>query len=188
MSDERKALLVVEDDPGLQRQLRWSYENYDVHIAGDRATALELMRSIMPSVVTLDLGLPPDPDGTSEGFATLREIIHLRPDTKVIVASGHGARDSALKAISWGAYDFYHKPVDFDELGLIVRRAFHVAGLEAEARRYGSAIAIGHPHAATLSALAQWLPTASARGLRITTVAEIIKQRASPLWRLARAG
>jgi two-component system NtrC family response regulator len=86
-------------------------------------------------VVTLDLGLPPDPDGTSEGFACLAEILRLKPDTKVIVASGHGARESALKAIALGAYDFYRKPVDIDELGLIVSRAFGLHGLEAENRR-----------------------------------------------------
>jgi two-component system, NtrC family, response regulator len=135
MSDVKPKLLVVEDDPGLQRQLRWSYENYEVLIAGDRATAMEYLRAHQPKVVTLDLGLPPDPDGTSEGFATLREILALQPQTKVIVASGHGARESALRAIAMGAYDFYHKPVDIDELGLIVRRAFHVQGLEDENRR-----------------------------------------------------
>src|SRR3546814_15590856 len=68
-----------------------------------------------PDVVTLDLGLPPDPDGTAEGFATLEEILALKPDTKVIVASGHGARESALRAISSGAYDFYQKPLELDE-------------------------------------------------------------------------
>lgn len=134
MSDEKPKLLVVEDDPGLQRQLKWSYEDYNVFIAGDRSTAIEILRAEEPKVVTLDLGLPPDPDGTSEGFATLQEILKLQPDTKVIVASGHGARESALKAIAYGAYDFYQKPVDFDELGLIVRRAFHVQALEAENR------------------------------------------------------
>ena len=83
-------------------------------------------------MVTLDLGLPPDPDGTSEGFATLSEILALKPDTKVIVASGHGARESALRAIALGAYDFYRKPVDIDDLGLIVARAFHLHEIEAE--------------------------------------------------------
>ncbi len=140
MSDQRPKLLVVEDDSGLQRQLRWSYENYDVFVAGDRGTALEIMRAEMPSVVTLDLGLPPDPDGVSEGFATLQEIIHLKPETKVIVASGHGARESALRAIAHGAYDFYQKPVDFDELGMIVKRAFHLADIEDENRRLSSEI------------------------------------------------
>jgi two-component system NtrC family response regulator len=89
-------------------------------------------------VVTLDLGLPPDPDGTDEGFATLAEILRLKPDTKVIVATGHGAQESALKAIAMGAYDFYKKPVDIDELGLIVARAFHVHAIEAENRRLES--------------------------------------------------
>ncbi|OYQ24748.1 PEP-CTERM-box response regulator transcription factor [Sandarakinorhabdus cyanobacteriorum] len=128
-------LLIVEDDPGLQRQLKWSYEDQEVIIAGDRDAALEALRTHQPAVVTLDLGLPPDPDGVSEGFATLEAILAMRPATKVIVASGHGARESARRAIALGAFDFYHKPVDIDELGLIVRRAYHVATLEAENRR-----------------------------------------------------
>ncbi|HVF83780.1 MAG TPA: PEP-CTERM-box response regulator transcription factor [Sphingomicrobium sp.] len=128
-------LLVVEDDEGLQRQLKWAYDGYRVVTAGDRRRAIDLLRLHEPAVVTLDLGLPPDPDGTEEGFACLSEMLSLKPDTKVIVASGHGARESALKAIALGAYDFYRKPVDIDDLGLIVSRAFHLHGIEAENRR-----------------------------------------------------
>jgi two-component system NtrC family response regulator len=132
---KRPVLLVVEDDEGLQRQLKWAYEAYEVVFASDRAAALDQLRLHEPAVVTLDLGLPPDPDGTAEGFATLTEIQRIKPDTKVIVASGHGARESALKAIGLGAYDFYRKPVDIDELGLIVARAFHLNEIENENRR-----------------------------------------------------
>ena len=135
MADERPKLLIVEDDPGLQAQLKWAYEDFEVFIAGDRASALALLRSEEPAVVTLDLGLPPDPDGTSEGFAVLDAITALKPDTKVVVASGHGARESAQRAIAQGAYDFYQKPVDIDALGLIVRRALHVHRLEVENRQ-----------------------------------------------------
>ncbi len=135
MDSHKPTLLVVEDDEGLQRQLKWSYDDYQVVVVGDRAAALEALRAHEPAVVTLDLGLPPDPDGTGEGFATLAELLRLKPDTKIIVASGHGARESALKAISLGAYDFYRKPLDIDELGLIVARAFHLHDIEAENRR-----------------------------------------------------
>src|SRR5205085_11628399 len=135
MTDQAKVLLVVEDDEGLQRQLKWAYDGYEVICAGDRAQAIEALRAHEPAVVTLDLGLPPDPDGTDEGFVTLAEILRLKPDTKVIVATGHGARESALKAIGMGAYDFYKKPVDIDELGLIVARAFHLHDIEEENRR-----------------------------------------------------
>ncbi len=128
-------LLIVEDDPGLQRQLRWAYEGYQILPAGDRESAIALLRAEEPAVVTLDLGLPPDPDGTSEGFAVLEAILALKPDTKVIVASGHGAHESMLRAIAMGAWDFYQKPIDIDALGLIVARAFHVHALEAENRR-----------------------------------------------------
>ena len=132
---ELPVLLVVEDDEGLQRQLKWAYEGYQVVCAGDRQSAIEAMRAHEPVVVTLDLGLPPDPDGVDEGFATLAEILKLKPDAKVIVATGHGARESALKAIGMGAYDFYKKPVDIDDLGLIVARAFHLHEIEEENRR-----------------------------------------------------
>ena len=128
-------LLVVEDDEGLQRQLKWAYDGYRVVSAIDRQSAIEALRANEPAVVTLDLGLPPDPDGTEEGFATLTEMLALKPDTKIIVASGHGARESALKAVALGAYDFYRKPIDIDELGLIVARAFHLHGIEEENRR-----------------------------------------------------
>jgi two-component system NtrC family response regulator len=141
MSDAPKVLLVVEDDEGLQRQLKWAYDGYEVVCAGDRRQAIDALRAHEPAVVTLDLGLPPDPDGTDEGFAVLAEILSLKPDTRVIVASGHGARESALKAIAMGAYDFYKKPVDIDELGLIVARAFHVHEIEQENRRLDSGAA-----------------------------------------------
>src|SRR3982751_3428412 len=137
MSDqiELPILLVVEDDEGLQRQLKWAYDGYRVVCASDRAQAVQALRQHEPAVVTLDLGLPPDPDGTGEGFAALEEMLRLKPDTKIIVATGHGAHESALKAIALGAYDFYRKPVDIDQLGLIVARAFHLHGIEAENRR-----------------------------------------------------
>ncbi|HEX8263744.1 MAG TPA: PEP-CTERM-box response regulator transcription factor [Allosphingosinicella sp.] len=133
--DTRAKLLIVEDDEGLQRQLRWAYDDYDVLVASNRDAAINLLRSEEPPVVTLDLGLPPDPNGVTEGFATLETILSLKPETKVIVASGHGARESALRAIASGAYDFYQKPVDIDQLGLIVRRAFQLHGIETENRK-----------------------------------------------------
>jgi two-component system NtrC family response regulator len=134
MSVSKPKLLVVEDDPGLQAQLKWAYPDFEVIVVGDRASAIAALRAEEPPVVTLDLGLPPDPDGTSEGFAVLDEIMALKPDTKVIVASGHGARESALQAIARGAYDFYQKPVDIDAIGLIVRRACQLHRIEAENR------------------------------------------------------
>jgi two-component system NtrC family response regulator len=151
--NSRPPLLVVEDDAGLQRQLRWAYEDYEVLCASDRETALALLAERQPAVVTLDLGLPPDPDGTSEGFATLEAIIAGAPHTKVIVASGHGARESARRAIALGAFDFYQKPVDIDELGFIVGRAFHVAAIEAENRRLAASVegGSGLPHLITQS-------------------------------------
>ncbi len=135
MTYEKPKLLIVEDDEGLQRQLRWAYDDYEVLVAGNRPEAIDLLRAEEPAVVTLDLGLPPDPDGVSEGFATMAEILELKPDAKIVVASGHGARESALRAIANGAYDFYQKPVDIDELGMIVKRAFHLHAIEADHAR-----------------------------------------------------
>ena len=132
MANIRQKLLIVEDDIGLQKQLKWAYDDFEVFCASNRDEALTLLRSEEPDVVTLDLGLPPDPDGVTEGFAVLEQMLKLKPDTKIIVASGHGAKESALRAISAGAWDFYHKPFDIDELHLIVRRAFHVRALELQ--------------------------------------------------------
>ena len=135
MAQNLPKLLVVEDDPGLQAQLKWAYEDFEVILAGDRASALAALQAHQPAVVTLDLGLPPDADGTSEGFAVLDAIMASRPETKVVVASGHGARESALQAIARGAYDFYQKPLDIDEIALIVRRAYQLHCIEAENRQ-----------------------------------------------------
>jgi len=134
-ADRKPVLLVIEDDPGLQAQLKWAYDDFEVVIAEDRDSAIAALRAEAPAVVTLDLGLPPDPDGTTEGFAVLDAIMALKPDTKAIVASGHGARESALAAIARGAYDFYQKPIDIEALGLIVRRAFNLRAIEEENRR-----------------------------------------------------
>ena len=130
-----KSLLVVEDNPGLQKQLKWAFEGYEVHVAGDRASAIELLGEHQPRVVTLDLGLPPDPANATEGLLALGEILRLAPHTKVIVVTGNDDRDNALKAISLGAYDFYQKPVDPDILALIVDRASQLSELEEENRR-----------------------------------------------------
>lgn len=134
-SDSKPMLLIVEDDLDLQSQLKWAFGPYEVVVAGDRESALKVLRTDKPAVVTLDLGLPPDPDGTSEGLATLREIMAEYPETKVIVASGHEARESAQAVIAMGAYDFYAKPIVIGELSLIVARAFHLSAIEAENRR-----------------------------------------------------
>jgi two-component system, NtrC family, response regulator len=160
MTVPKPTLLVVEDDAGLQRQLRWAYEGYDVVIAGDRDAAMAAMAAHEPLVITLDLGLPPDPDGTSEGFSTLADILQRWPDTRVIVASGHGARESARRAIAMGAYDFYQKPVDIDDLGFIVGRAFHVATIEAENRRLAQT-AVETPFARLITGSPEMLKVAS---------------------------
>jgi two-component system NtrC family response regulator len=135
-----RKLLIVEDDPGIQSQLRWCFEDYEVIAATDRATAINELRRHEPAVVLQDLGLPPDDSGVSEGFATLREILKLAPFTKVVVVTGHGDQSNAVKAVGLGAYDFYQKPVDVDTLQLIVQRAYQMHALEAENRQLAEAL------------------------------------------------
>jgi len=132
---DQVTLLIVEDDPGLQKQMRWSFDAYETLVAGDREGALVQLRRHEPAVVTLDLGLPPDPDAASEGLATLEQILALMPDTKVIVVTGNQDRANAVKAVAMGAYDFYQKPFDPEVLGLVVERAFRLHALQQENRR-----------------------------------------------------
>ena len=128
-----RQLLIVEDDPGLQSQMRWCFtDDLQVSVAADRETALALLRRLEPEVVTLDLGLPPDPGGSTQGFALLEDILRLAPMTKVIVVTGREEKENAVKAIGMGAADFYQKPVDADILSFVVNRAFRLAELEKE--------------------------------------------------------
>jgi two-component system NtrC family response regulator len=135
MDAATRKLLVIEDDPGLQTQLRWCFENYEVTIAGDRESAMAELQAHKPPVVTLDLGLPPDADGTSEGFHLLEEILQQAPHTKIIVVTGNNDREHATRAVAMGAYDFFYKPIDADMLELIVNRAYRLYELEDENRR-----------------------------------------------------
>ena len=130
--DDRKILLIVEDDPGLQKQLKWTFECYQTVIAGNRSEAITALRRYMPSVVTLDLGLPPDAANASEGLNTLQEILELAPATKIIVVTGNDDREHAIQSVALGAYDFYQKPIDTDVLNLIIDRAFQLSYLEKE--------------------------------------------------------
>ena len=135
MNEENRKLLIVEDDPGLLSQLKWCFEDYDVVTAEDRTSAINELRRHEPMVVLQDLGLPPHPEGVDEGLATLQELLKLAPYTKVIVVTGHGDQENALKSVAMGAYDFYQKPVDTDTLQLLVERAFNISDLEGENRR-----------------------------------------------------
>ncbi len=135
MTSNTRKLLDIEDGPGLQTQLKWCFVGYEVLIAGDRTTALSELEKHRPPVVTLDLGLPPDTDGTSEGFQTLEDVLTRSPNTKVIVVTGNNDRKNALHAVGLGAYDFFYKPIDPDLLGFIVNRAYRLHELEDENQR-----------------------------------------------------
>jgi two-component system NtrC family response regulator len=125
-------ILVVDDDLGIQKQLKWALSGVEVVFAADRASAITQLRRFEPSVVTLDLGLPPDPANASEGLLALKEILTLAPSTKVIVVTGNDDKENALKAVALGAYDYYQKPIDTDTINLIIHRAINLANLEHE--------------------------------------------------------
>ncbi|QOL26486.1 PEP-CTERM-box response regulator transcription factor [Thalassotalea sp. LPB0316] len=131
-------LLIVDDDKGIQKQLKWSLSDYDVVLADDRESAIAAVRRFEPSVVTLDLGLPPDEANASEGLACLQEILTIAPHTKVIVITGNDDRTNALKAIAAGAYDFYQKPIEQEVIEVIVSRAMSLASIETENRKMRS--------------------------------------------------
>jgi len=117
-------LLIVDDDPGIRAQLKWGLDDFEVITADSRKRAIEQFESSQPPLVTLDLGLPPDVEGTSEGFAILQAILERAPDTKVIVVSGSDEEVNSLKAIKYGAFEFFAKPVDVVQLKVILERAY----------------------------------------------------------------
>lgn len=135
MSEKQRMLLIVEDDPALQKQMKWAFDGFETIVAGDREGALTQLRRHEPAVITMDLGLPPRPDDVSEGFRLLGEVLALAPNTKVIVLTGQHDRDNAVKAVSMGAYDFFAKPFEPDMLGLTIERAFRMYDLQAENSR-----------------------------------------------------
>lgn len=130
--DTPQTLLIVEDDTGIQSQLRWHFDQFHVVIAGNREEAIAAVRQHEPPVVLQDLGLPPDDEGVEEGFKTVQEIIKLAPNTKIIVVTGNADYENAVRAVALGAYDFYQKPIDTKTLDLIVHRAYNIFDLEHE--------------------------------------------------------
>ncbi len=132
--EEKMKLLIVEDDQGLQSQLRWHFDQYEVVIAGNREEAINAIRLHEPPIVLQDLGLPPDDEGVEEGFKCIQEISSLAPMTKIVVMTGNADYENAVRAVAMGAYDFYQKPVNPDTLDLILQRAFHIYQLEKQNR------------------------------------------------------
>lgn len=132
--DDTQKLLIVEDDEGLQSQLKWHFESYEVHAAKNREEAINAIRLHEPDIVLQDLGLPPDEEGVEEGFKCIQEISSLAPSTKIVVMTGNSDYENAVRAVAMGAYDFYQKPVNPDTLDLILQRAFHIHKLEKQNR------------------------------------------------------
>src|SRR5512141_1028621 len=132
---KKQKLLIIDDDEDLRTQMKWALaQDYDVLLAEDRPSAAAAMRKEKPAVVTLDLGLPPLPAGVEEGFAVLDEILNDHGQTKVIIITGRGEKENALRAVEKGAYDFFYKPIQLDELKVVLRRAFQLSQLEQEQR------------------------------------------------------
>jgi len=119
-----KRLLIVDDDPGIRNQLMWGFDDFDVYTADTRSNAIAQIEQFNPPVVTLDLGLPPDTEGESEGFAILNQIMQIAPETKVIIVSGSENPANANKASASGAFDYYSKPIQIDQLKLIIECAY----------------------------------------------------------------
>ena len=133
LNNQKLKLLIVEDDEDVRAQMKWAMaRDYEILTAGSRAEAMAAIRSHQPRVVILDLGLPPHPASTEEGFATLAEAVAADPYIKVVIVTGRAEKEHALKAIAQGAYDILYKPVQLDELGTILKRAYHVSALERE--------------------------------------------------------
>lgn len=134
MAQNKPEILIIEDDKGLQKQLKWSLDEYHVVLAEDKETSLVELRRFQPKVITLDLGLPPDPANASVGLELLEDILKLSPVSKIIVVTGNDQREVAMKAVELGAYDYYQKPIQPEELKLIIKRALELATLEEESR------------------------------------------------------
>lgn len=172
-TEKPRPLLIVEDDPALQKQLRWSFDQFETLTAGDRESALAQIHRHGPPVVTMDLGLPPDADSVSEGFRLLEQILSTAPDTKIIVLTGQNDRSNALRAIGLGAYDFFAKPFEPELLALTIERAFRLYDLQQENRRLQAA-----QHPAALAGLL----TRNAEMLRVCrTIEKVASSNATVL-------
>lgn len=178
-AEKPRTLLIVEDDPALQKQLRWSFDQFETLTAGDRESALTQIHRHNPAVVTMDLGLPPDADSVSEGFRLLEQILAATPDTKVIVLTGQNDRANALRAIGLGAYDFFAKPFEPELLALTIERAFRLYDLQQENRRLQAA---QHP-----PALAGLL-TRNAEMLRVCRTIEKVANSSATVLLLGESG
>ncbi len=179
IGEKPRTLLIVEDDPALQKQLRWSFDQFETLTAGDRESALTQVHRHNPAVVTMDLGLPPDADSVSEGFRLLEQILAVAPDTKVIVLTGQNDRANALRAIGLGAYDFFAKPFEPELLALTIDRAFRLYDLQQENRRLQAA---QHP-----PALAGLL-TRNAEMLRVCRTIEKVANSSATVLLLGESG
>lgn len=137
----KRRVLIVDDDEEIQAQMKWALTSeYEVLLAEDRESALEQFEREEPSITLLDLGLPPSPNDTAEGMATLADLLARKADAKVIVVSGQSEKQHAIKAVGLGAYDFLAKPVNADELRLILRRCLYLQELEKEHRELQNAV------------------------------------------------
>ncbi|WP_432472319.1 PEP-CTERM-box response regulator transcription factor [Amphritea sp. HPY] len=128
-------ILIVEDDQGLQRQLCWHFDQYEIIAVDNRQDAVAAVKEYRPAIVLQDLGLPPDPNGVSEGMRCIEEILNTTPNCKILVMTGRAEQENALQAISLGAHDFFHKPINTETLDLIIERSLRLHQLEEQNRQ-----------------------------------------------------
>lgn len=133
--EEQPVILIVEDDEGLMKQLCWHFDQYDIITANNVQNALTAAVKYKPSIVLQDLGLPPDPEGVSEGMKCISELLNILPNCKILVMTGRSEEENAMKAVELGAYDFFHKPIDTDELDVIIERVVRLNQLEEKNRQ-----------------------------------------------------
>ncbi len=133
--EEQPVILIVEDDQGLLKQLCWHFDQYEIVTASDVDNALKSAKEYKPSIVLQDLGLPPDPEGVTEGMKCISQLLNTLPNCKILVMTGRSEEENAMKAVELGAYDFFHKPIDTDELDVIIERVVRLNQLEEKNRQ-----------------------------------------------------
>ena len=130
---ELPKILIVDDDVQIRKQIQWFLsDEFEVCSAGDRSEAIKVFEKEKPPIVLLDLGLPPHPRSATEGLMALDELLALDSLAKIIIVSGNSDRKNALAAVDKGAYDIFPKPVNLEELRVVLRRVYQRISLEKE--------------------------------------------------------
>jgi two-component system nitrogen regulation response regulator NtrX len=122
-------ILVVDDEESIRTSLAGILEdeNFVISFANDGIAALDMVRKQMPDLVLLDIWMP-----RMDGLETLQKLKELNPSLFVIMMSGHGTIETAVKATKMGAYDFIEKPLSLEKLLVTIKNAMGMKHLQAE--------------------------------------------------------